>query len=283
MKKYIFNDPSNGIINLRYFTQLVQCQKTTDFSEKEEKDFLSLVLLIAIKLAAVWSHKEKYSEIEIQLINKARTNPVILGKIDNQIELSQDLFIEFDEFLYQVKSCLDHLVKILTVCLGKKVWSIETFRNKGEKVKKTIGKCFPVKFRPIGQALILHIEDNEFWLKEIIAARDKITHFLDGGISYENFTVFIKKNGNDEKLIFPTWAPQQTIKQLMEVVWNNLLFFSEDFSHLSLLLRCRKENTLFKSKHSTDTSPSVSPWKYGLKTELFKSPEYIIALQKMGK
>ena len=104
----LFNDPTpNGYINLRYVRHMMEvAHNSTDFTDDEFNNFLRELLLIAKKLVAVWKHKQKYIEIENSLIEIERKNEPV-EKLDFQhISYSQDLALEVDEFLVQIKSTL---------------------------------------------------------------------------------------------------------------------------------------------------------------------------------
>lgn len=60
-------------------------------------------------MAATWRHFEKYSQVEDALVEAESKNPP-LEKLDIQHMIySQDLFLEVDEFLVQLRSTLAYV------------------------------------------------------------------------------------------------------------------------------------------------------------------------------
>ena len=215
MIRKIFDDPSGGIINLRYLKRMMESFSCLNIDEKEQKELLSLFLLIGVKLSSVWNHKNNYIKIEKDLISKAKAKPLLVGKKDNQIDYSKELFNEFDEFLVQVKSCLDHLVKVLAIIFGKSKWTLRSFSGKGDDVIKSLKNNTPAQYKMIVPGLIKTIEEHQIWLTDIISARDRINHFIDGGINFESFIVVCQKTEKAEQLIIPKWSESQSISELL--------------------------------------------------------------------
>jgi hypothetical protein len=92
---------------------------------------VNLLILIARKMVSVWNHLDKYHHEEKRLIEGFQSGAM------THFDFSQVLFNEFDEFTVQIKSTLDHLVKIMIPMVGKK-WNLRTFGNKGEDVLKAL-------------------------------------------------------------------------------------------------------------------------------------------------
>lgn len=257
----IFDDPSGGVINLRYLKRMLDSLSYLNIDENEQKELLSLFLLVSVKLSSVWNHKSNYERIENDLIGRAKSKPLIAGRIDNQIDLSQELFDEFDEYLVQVKSCIDHLVKVLAIIYGKRIWTLRSFSGKGNDVIKALKNNTPAKLKTFAPSLQKLIEDHQIWLTEIISARDRINHFIDGGINFESFVVTYQRSDKVERLIVPKWSDSQSISELMEVVWMNLIRFAEDFSMLSIGMRVKREYVFIKTPLLKGTNPTRSPWR----------------------
>jgi len=259
MKK-IFDDPTpNGIINQRLIHHLITVLKDyADIKDDDGRKFFEMLILIGKKLAAVWSHYHDYLSIEDRLIEAARKNPITQEKKIVQIDYSQELFFHFDEFLVQVKSCLDYLVKVPTVILGHSKWNLRTFGAKGNDVIKAIKNNVRGDYANMGKAVIYIIRQNQPWLEMTIEARDKINHFLNGGINFEFFTVQLIKNSEREQLRVPMWSNEQSIRQFMEIVWNNLFRFCEAFVVSWITFRLKKEFVFFHDAY--DINSVKSPW-----------------------
>jgi hypothetical protein len=175
------------------------------------------------------------------------------------LEPSQELFLEFDEFLVQVKSTLDHLVKVPMVFLGKNRWSLNTFGDKGDSVIKALSHNLPSSQKKFSSQLISTVKKHQGWLRDTIIARDKINHFIDGGINFEYFIVICVEENKETQLKVPLWSSEQTIRDFMGVIWNNLFCFCEDFVVLFYGIRLKKEYAFFHGKSVINSIES--PWK----------------------
>lgn len=241
----LFIDPTGkGIINHRFHMTLFKLMDFTELTSKEKKEIHNLLLLISVKLGIVWNHYNKYSSTEDSLIKKVLNAPNDNSFVE-EINYSQDLFSEFDGFLVQIKSTLDYIVKIPSIVLGWKHWNLTTFGEKGEKVIRALQKNMPRKWA--GQAKILEksiIGKHTPWLKSTIEARDKINHFLRGGISLDNFIVYKSKvvsSLNENMLYLPMWTPDVSIRRYMEVTWWNLFSLAEQFIAVFITLKLKSD------------------------------------------
>lgn len=221
--------------------------KVMDFTEltsQEKKEIHNLLLLISVKLGIVWNHYNKYSSIEDSLIKKVSSDPNENPFVE-EINYSQDLFSEFDGFLVQIKSTLDYIVKIPSIVLGWNHWNLTTFGEKGEKVIRALQRNMPRKWA--GQAKILEesiIRKHTPWLESTIEARDKINHFLRGGISLDNFIVHksnVVSSLNENIIYVPMWTPDVTIRRYMEVTWWNLFSLIEQFIAVFITLKLKSD------------------------------------------
>lgn len=255
----LFDDPTpNGLINQRYAQHMLALIHETDISDEEGMEALNLVFLVAKKLAAAWKHKATYTTLEDSLIEKARANPLRKGQQTGHVEVSQDLFIEFDEFLVQVKSCLDHVVKFPALFVGKKVWALRTFSDKGQGVLNAIERNIPKKYGRRAENLDYWVKHHMSWMGAPIDARDKINHFIDGGINFHSFTIFSREDSGNVELRVPKWDNDHTAREFLDIVWWNLFSFAEDFTAVSAHLRYPEPYVL--ARIPTDVGSVDSPW-----------------------
>ena len=63
------------------------------------------------------------------------------------IESAEKPLPPLEEFLVQVKSALDHLVKVPAVFLGPKIWSLTTWGDKGRRVEKAVANNLPKQYK----------------------------------------------------------------------------------------------------------------------------------------
>src|ERR1700680_4387682 len=162
----IFSDPTpRAIVNKRLVTPLFfLAQQTTDLSDDEHKRLFRLLVLCGKKLVATWRHLQRFEEIQARTVEKVRLQ-LSPGPNDAvQIATAQDLFLEFDEFLVQLKSTLDYLVKIPHVLLGN-CWNLRTFGDKGGDVVKALQNNVPKKYENQSRGIEKRVMDQHgSWL-----------------------------------------------------------------------------------------------------------------------
>ena len=121
----------NAIILNRITRRAIEIvQPYTDMTEQQKSDYFDLVLLVSRKMISVWKHLAPYRAEEDRLLKAFQEGA-------RHTEYSLELFIQFDEFTVQIKSTLDHAVKVLRPIIGPK-WNLATFGDKGEKVIKAL-------------------------------------------------------------------------------------------------------------------------------------------------
>lgn len=243
----IFSDPTpDALINLRIAMPLVMLTESTTLTLAERREFTDILVFVAKKLVAVWRHLSAYCELEERLISQEEVRDLSADRQGVEFRYSQDLFLEFDGFLVQTKSCLDYMVKVPRPILGGNRWNVRTFGDKGEKVLKAIRGSLNARDRRMALGFMNHIlGTNGQWLKVVIDARDRVNHFQDGGISFETFLVRkIRRNGV-EGVVVPMWTPQEQIHDSLNFTWGRLVSLVEDFVGGFLGLRLKPGLALF--------------------------------------
>ncbi len=251
----------NGQINMRVLRTSVMSLEHTDLSDDEKQVILNTLVLSAKKLAAVWQHKARYAAMEDQLVAKALKEAAV-GDKNLYREHAQDLFIEFDEFLVQLKSSLDYLVKVPVPLLGPNRWTLRTFGEKGEKVIAALKQNLPAGKRHIGRGIAKFVvKHHQPWLTGVIDARDRLNHMIGEPVSLDEFMVYpgVAAGSTVIQIHRPRWSPDQTVREMMEAVWEMHIRLFEDFVMMSLYFRFRPELALFHG--SFPTGSAESPWK----------------------
>jgi hypothetical protein len=238
----LFNDPTpNGLINLRYLNRMMALATLTDLSSEELQQFKNIILLISKKLAAVGRHFNTYTEVQRRLVEEAKKSSPV-GE-QSVVSYSQDLFLEFDEFLVQVKSALDYLVRVPLPIIGG-AWTIGLFGKRGKTVIAALADSL--------------ISGHLGWLEATIQARDMMNHCLDGGFQFESFIVCKVSNNGDEYIHVPQLTDDMTIHNIIEITWINLLSLVEDFTAGFLAFRMKQEFVL--SRNIPQPYSPESPW-----------------------
>lgn len=228
----LFHDQTpNAIILNRMLLRSLDLSRHTNLTQPEGSEFIDLVVLISRKVLSVWKHLEAYRAEEQRLKEKFWKNP------DTPRENSQELYEEFDVFAVQVKSTLDHPVKVLRIILGRK-WTMYTFANKGEGVYKalqgTVKKNQEGHLRVMAHHLFNDV--NKKWLSVVIESRDQVNHGIAGGMKIQRFQVSRNQDGTVQ---MPMWNNEQSMVEAMEMVWQNLFLYIEDFIALALNFRIK--------------------------------------------
>jgi hypothetical protein len=242
--KTLFNDPTpDGYINLRYVIHLMGiAQNYTDFSNAEFHEFVKHLLLVAKKMVATWNHLNRYIQLEDSLIEAEGKNPPIETLDIQHISYSQDLFLELDEFLVQLKSTLDYLAKLPLAIIGKNNWPyLRTFGDKGGAVIKALKNNVPRKWaRHAAMIEEIVFEEHRPWLEMAIASRDRSNHFKDGGVESDVFLIAKTTIDGKEKIVVPMWFDNLTVREYMQHTWHNLMSFVEQFTVGFLVMRFKE-------------------------------------------
>lgn len=254
----IFTDPTpGGQINRKVMNIMTNLLGATDLDEQKKEKLLNIVVLCAKKLVAVWKHMQAYGDIEDRLIEAAEKTPAQAEPGVVRLEIAQDLLIELDEFLVQLKSSLDYLVKVTGPIL---VWSLSTFGDKGERIIQALRNNVPDDKKKGAEAIIqLIIKQHQPWLTNVIDARDKLNHMIGEPVEQEEFMVFKMIKDGAEVIRRPRWSPDQTVRAFMDAAWQNLLRLFEDFIAMLIWLRLKEGLCLFRGP--VPEGSSQSPWR----------------------
>jgi hypothetical protein len=237
--RLLFDDPSGGTINGRILSgiMLIVAQHASG-KEKEKKEFMDLLVVLALKLAAVWTHLQRFKQEEDRLIAIGREKPIeVHGKDNIQVKTAQQLYLEFDGFLVQFKSTLDYMTKALSFGLGVSFSSLTTFGEKGNNVRNVLKNNLPKHLKPVGQALSEHIESNQNWLTTAIDLRDRTNHYKDGGILLSAFVVAVGNDNGTEVISTPTFSNGILLRTGISHLYENLLEFVDVFVGLAIVPR----------------------------------------------
>jgi hypothetical protein len=231
LSQQLFHDHTeNGMINKRIMIAFIQFAEHLILTEEQRERYLNALVMQAKKLFAVWTHLDRFRrEVE-------RLKPIapVLDKDSPskhfEISYSQELYLEFDEFLVQYKSSLDYLAQVPVVFFGRQKWNPRSFGDEGRKILKLLRNVLPKEKKHFAddfeQAIFApHKADIE----RIVDARDKINHYIEGGVPYEQFAVIGTREKGTVTYQVPMWNQEQTMDDFMEIAFNNHLRFCETF------------------------------------------------------
>ena len=267
MKELFFDPTPGGLINQRAVMPFVMMLGDTTLDEACKARLLDLLVLVGRKLVGVWRHLEAYRTIENTLVTEEQERDLQNDAEVVELRYSQDLFLEFDGFLVQIKSALDYLVKVPIPIVGGGKWTLRGFGDKGDAVLRAVSGCLSAgDRRQMVPYMDRVLQEHRPWLTQVIAARDRTNHFLDGGIPYEQFLVRKIRRNHVEGVYVPMWNDSQQMVEAMEAVWGRLVSLAEDFCGGFLNLRLRPELGLFHASVPDGVPQTV--WRLVNRTEM---------------
>jgi len=200
---------------------------------KEQKDrFFSHAFAVMHKLSATKYHLENYRRIEAEQLEEANRQ---FAKDPSRTREAFELIFELEAFLFQVKSSLDMLVKLLRPILGEHVVKTHTYGNKGEdliKGLKQYRKKRGVNLEAVDRLIDLAEMHKEGWLQTTVELRDELSH-IEGVRNYQ----YRPMKMNDGNIVAqkPRFRNFDTCETL-EIIYQNNLIFHQDFMAFSLAL-----------------------------------------------
>lgn len=227
------------MINIRILTTFLRLVfEHSNASDKEKTDVSGLLTILALKLTAVWHHKKNYIELEDKLVLEARASPIEpTGQDAIRLRTAQGLYLELDGFLVQLKSTLDHMTSILAFGMGLPFSGLTTFGDKGNKVVTQLRRNVARELKPLAERLAQYVEKNHEWLGFAISVRDRMNHYKDGGLSLDAFMVYAQAKDGAVEVSTPRLQRDQTVRELLEVLYINLFDFVEHFLGIAFIPR----------------------------------------------
>jgi len=215
-----------GRIYLQY------CSLSIDgyFSDDFKDDFFPHLFSLMMKLSATRYHLNNYITLEQSQYLEAQKE---LAENTFKTREAFELIHETEAFLFQTKSSLDILCKLLIPCIGKHSASFHTFGNKGEdliKALKRYRKKGSPKIQAVDDLTELIRTDKEQWLKKVIDLRDTFSHYKALGNYYFKP---IKQADNSILIEKPKLLNMETVVLLRQIFQNNLEF-CQDFITCSI-------------------------------------------------
>jgi len=198
---------------------------TLNLSGTTKQDFLKLIRNVDHKLYAVKYHLDNYEQFEsdkIEQFTKNYTPPAGAQMINEEPRL----IYEVEAFLFQVKSCLDVLSRLLQPVFS---FTYCSFDDEGDRVINQLKNNCPATLTPYAENIIKLIEDaQDAWVVELISMRDQVTHYS----SLEGFNCFMEDpyiGGGTANIHYPSMPNKQRALEYLQHIWERLLNFCEDF------------------------------------------------------
>ena len=173
------------------------------------------IRIVDHKLHAVKYHLSNYERAEsgrIASFTKNHKPPAGVQMIFEEPEL----IYEVEALLFQVKSCLDVLSRVLMPVFG---FAYCSFGDKGDDVIKLLKNNCPAKLTPYAQPIIqLTEESQDAWIVELIDMRDQITHYSH----LKGFNCFVEDpylRGDTATIHYPTMPNQRRALEYCQDIW----------------------------------------------------------------
>ena len=220
-------------ISGRLFLQSCNLDIDAILTSEEKGTFYDCLFAMMHKISATKYHLKNYIKIEKQLFAQARNQ---FKKNPNQTREAFELIFELEGFLFQIKSSLDMLVKLLIPILGNNVVRTQTYGRKGESLIKGLDQLKNkrgVNVTAIDDLIQLIQQDKDCWLARIVDIRDKLNHvqglrnYLFAPIRLPNGEIAVKK---------PKIVDIETVP-FMHLIYSNNLEFHQDFMSVALSVR----------------------------------------------
>jgi hypothetical protein len=209
------------------------------------------------KLTATKYHMNNYLRIEQENGYEALK---LFQKNPNSAREAFELIFELEAFLFQIKSSLDMLVKILDPLIGKGRVKTITYGKAGETLIKGLAQLKRDKqiiaWSKINDIdlMIKLINDNKIaWIEKVVDMRDDLNHMR----GLQDFK-FLPVKTSDNIIIAekPKYLGMETV-DFMELVYSNNLAFHQDFMSISMILKAPPDISLMP------INPEQAIKKYG--------------------
>ena len=138
---------------------------------------------IALKLSALRYHSKRFRTLQVSRLSEIESDENTLKAIKRGVIICEkEMVFEFEAFFFQLKSCLDMLVKLFAPIFGSKYGNVSTYGDKGKDVVTHLNQLKKNKKLNLTHGrvdwlieLIQQVKDP--WLKPLIALRDTISHY----------------------------------------------------------------------------------------------------------
>lgn len=211
------------------FLQTKELLEAVSFNldQGQRDEILGIAFDCIYKLGAIRYHHDRFLEEwgrRFDDVNKQENQAVI---IEESI-----LAYELEAYVFQIKSCLDALVKILRPIISQE---IPTYKNYGDDIVKMLKNNLPDVLKLRSSRLIELISyHKDRWIKRIIDIRDELYHYIHHTHGLQNF--FFLKTDKPGSLKAPHIDNRTDARLLVETSRKNICIFVIDFIAFSLYI-----------------------------------------------
>lgn len=218
--------------------------------EKTKEQFFTHAASVMHKLHATKYHLKNYQRIEKEQKVQCKR---MFAKNPGERRECLELIFELEAFLYQVKSSLDMLAKLLDPVLGKGMVGTHTYAKKGNTLLKGLKQYLNKKDcnEDAVNRLMLIVEDaRDNWIQTVVEVRDKVNH-VEGLKDFHFEPNFL--SGNRVEAIPPKFGGVNTKEFLEKVYLANVTYHQDFICHTVALIAPR----MFELAPITSTHPAT--------------------------
>jgi hypothetical protein len=208
-----------------------------DLLAKEDADgFWAHATSIMHKLTATKYHLDNYKRLETQEVEATRRR---FKKHPNQRREAFELIFEIEAFLFQVKSSLDMLAKLLGPLIDKDQLRLHSFEKKGHGVIKALEGYKqhkePHVVAAISELIRLIQEDRESWISLLVQARDTASHYR----ALSNYVFQPYPVGGGVGVRKPRLLSGSETIDSLRLIYSNNIEFHQDFMSVAMAVRLK--------------------------------------------
>jgi len=201
-----------------------------DLPPGEDRRLQSRLAAVRHKLHAANYHLRNYRSAEEQKTSDFKTS----HSPPAGVEIAQQdprLVYEVEAFLFQARSCLDMLARVVAHVMR---FSGDSFGSQGDDLVKQLENNAPTRVQSVSTALVALIRHvQQSWVDELVRMRDQITHRS----ALERFECFLEepyRGGQTARIHYPTMPDGQRALHFCERIERELKAFADEFLGLTL-------------------------------------------------
>ena len=195
-------------------------------AERKSKVF-NIMFTTIYKLGAIKYHRDRFVKEWKRRIRNIKKDAEV-------IQEESVLAYEFEAYMFQIKSCLDTLVKILDPLVNIR---LSTYGNVGDRVIKALSNNLSDQYKLRADYLKHLIQENSKWLKLLIEIRDKLYHYSqeDKSMQHFFFSVQTTRDGG-KRIISPRVFGKYDAIGMVTFSWQRIFVFARDFLAFSIYI-----------------------------------------------
>ncbi len=209
---------------------LLQEMNSLGLSDADRREFAERLGHVDHKLHAVKYHLDNYRQAERDKVAEFGADHKPPTGVQMVMEEPRIMY-EVESFLFQVKSCLDVLSRVIEPAFRIRC---HQFSDSGDAVINVLQSNCPATLSAQAESMTKLIEDaQEAWIVELVEMRVQITHYS----SLEGFNCFVEDpytGGGIARIHYPTMPNTRRALEYCQDVWDQLLGFCDEFLKLAV-------------------------------------------------